>query len=159
MKMGYEKTRLIRDFNNKRMTATIGGKTYNFRSQLEYNWALYCQFRKEQGLIKDWFYEQTTFRFNDEKCGAVKYLVDFDIRNNDDTFHYEECKGYLSARDRSKFRKVQKYYPQTKIHLVLQSIPKKETNSIRIAKKYVERIIDSREIFKQIKSCVALKGR
>lgn len=157
-KMGFEENRVLhREFNNQRITATVGGKACNFRSKLEYNWALYCQFRKDQGLIKDWWFEQTTFRFTDVKAGAVKYLIDFDIRNNDDTFHYEECKGYMSGRDTDKFRKVQKYYPDTIIHLAMQNVPKKETDRIRIARKYVNRIISAREIFSQIKGFVDLK--
>ena len=149
--LGFEKNKVLRrEFNNQRVQAVIGGKACNFRSKLEHKWAQYCQFRKEQGLIKDWWFEETTFRFENEKCGAVKYLVDFDIRNNDDTFHYEECKGYLSSKDTSKFRKVRKHYPDTKIILVMQSIGKKYNHSLRIAEKHVERIIDASKIFRQI---------
>lgn len=154
-RMGFEKNRrFIKEYNNQRVTAEVGGKEYHFRSKLEYKWAQYCQFRKEQGLIKNWAFEQTTFRFGDEKCGAVKYLVDFDILNLDDTFHYEELKGYLSGRDRSKFRKVQKYYPDAQIDLIMQRIPKKRPQGLLVAEKYVRRIIDAEKIFRQLKGII-----
>ncbi len=150
-RMGFETNkRLVRDFKNQRVTATIGGKTCNFRSKLEYRWALYLQWQVEQGLIKDWWYEQTTFRFTDEKAGALKYLIDFDIRNLDNTFHYEECKGYLSTRDRSKFRKVAKYYPDTIIDLVVMQPNRISPNNRRIALKYIRRIVDASMIFRQL---------
>ena len=150
-RMGFEKNRrLVMDFKNQRVTATIGGKTCNFRSKLEYRWALYLQWQVEQGLIKDWWYEQTTFRFTDEIAGALKYLIDFDIRNNDDSFYYQECKGYLSARDRSKFRKVAKYYPETIIDLVVMQPKAIPANNRRIVLKYCRRIIDASVIFRQL---------
>ena len=155
-KLGFETNKRIHsEWNNQRKSAEIDGKVCHFRSKLEYNWALYCQFRKEQGLIKDWWYEQTTFRFEEEakkqRPGVIVYLVDFDIRNNDDTFHYEECKGRLTGKDREKFRKVAKYYPDTKIHLVMQNISKRDMNGIRIAEKYVARVVNAREVFRQVK--------
>ena len=34
----------------EKITESVGGKEYTFRSKLEYRWALWCEFRKEQGL-------------------------------------------------------------------------------------------------------------
>lgn len=148
--MGNRQT-LVREFNNRRVDAIVGGRQCKFRSKLEYNWSLWCQLRQDQGLIADWQFEDKLFRFANEKCGAVKYLVDFTIVNIDGSVEYEECKGYLSGRDRSKLRKVQKHYPGTRISLVMSRVPKRQSNALRIASKYVERIIDSRDIFKQLK--------
>ena len=103
-KMGFESNkRLVRDFNNQPQNVTIDGKAYHFRSKLEYRWALWCQFRKEHDLIKDWWNEQTTFKFPDEFKGVKMFLIDFDIRTNDDEIEYEECKGWLQSSDFTKF--------------------------------------------------------
>jgi len=149
--MGFESDKRIRQqWNNQPQNATIDGKHYHFRSKLEARWAKYCQFRKEQGLIKDWAYEQTRFLFPGETRGAVQYLIDFDILNNDGTFHYEECKGRLTGKDNTKFRRVRKYRPEVEIDLVMQRIPKKHSGTLRIAAKYTRRIIDASKIFRQL---------
>lgn len=157
-KMGFEKNRRFDSEYGKKITETIGGKTCHFRSTFERDWALYCEFRKRTGLIKDWAYEQTTFKFTgrDYDFGPMRYLVDFDILNNDGTFFYEECKGVLTGRDNTKFRRLAEIRPEVAIDLVMMRIPKKgkSVNRFRIAAKYVRRIINSKEIFKQIKGMV-----
>ncbi len=162
MKMGYETNmRIVKVMGNKPVTATVGDKFCHFRSTFEYNWSLYCEFRKEQGLIKDWTFEQTTFKFAGETFGPVRYLIDFDILNNDGTFHYEECKGRLVGRDNTKFRRVAKYRPEIVIDLIMQRLPRKNkskgANRRRIAEKYVRRIVDASVIFSQLRGVINFK--
>lgn len=139
-KMGFERKKLIQDWGNTRITATIGGKTCNFRSKLEYRYAQYLQFLKDAGQIKDWNFEQTKFIFPDETRGAKEYLVDFDILNLDGTFEYHETKGFLTGKDITKFSRVAKYRPEAKIILVMASPDKKRVNRYQSALKYIDRI-------------------
>ncbi len=135
------------DFHNCPTHATIGGKTCNFRSKGEHNLAVYFQFLKESGLIKDWAFEQTKFLFPDETNGAKSWLVDFDVLNNDCTFEYWEYKGWLMGRDVTKFRRVAKYRPEAKVVLVMSGKAKKDQNRLRIIKKYAHRIVYARDLF------------
>lgn len=95
-----------------RITREIGGKTYTFRSKLEYRWAVWCQFRKEQGIITDWWFEDEetlleleTRYFKNKKL----YLPDFTIQTNGD-YEYEETKGYFPAKDCTKIRLAAEQY-------------------------------------------------
>ena len=158
-KMGFELNRRPhREYNNQRVDATIGGKLCHFRSNFEHKWALYSQFRKEQGLIKDWAFEQTTFIFKDEIKGAKMYLIDFDILNNDGTFHYEECKGYLEPSTVTKLRRTKKYRPDVVIDLIMQGIPQKGNAGRRVERLqregYIRRVIDANKIFRQLKGII-----
>lgn len=151
-KMGFEKNKtLVVNHNNTRVTAIIGGKTCKFRSKGEHNLALYFQFLKEQEHIKDWAFEQTTFRFMDETRGAKQFLVDFDILNNDGTFEYYEYKGWLKGSDVTKFRRVAKYRPEAQITLVMSGKSKKDANRIRQISKYAKRVIYARDILGPLK--------
>jgi hypothetical protein len=133
-KMGYETNkRLIRDYHNRRETVTIGGKTFTVRSQLEKKIALYLDLLKANGHIKDWAFEQTTFRFPDDT-----YLVDFDVLENDGSFYYLEAKGYFDARSRRKLKLLNKYRPEVRLMLVLQS--KSGLKKLGLAKKYCWRV-------------------
>lgn len=144
------------DYNNEPTQAVIDGKTYNFRSKLEYNWAMYLQFLKESGEIYDWRYEQTKFLFPDETIGAKQFLVDFDVLNNDWTLEYHETKGWLQGKDVTKFKRVAKYRPEVKITLIMSGRAKKDENRLRQIDKFAERIIFAPDIFRQVKGMVNL---
>jgi hypothetical protein len=119
-KMGFESDRRIRKvFRNQPITTTIGGKTYTYKSRtLEYPFAEYLQFMKEAGQIKDWWYEQTTFDFPQ---AYIKWVVDFDVRNNDDTFEYYECKGFMVKADVCrKLYALRDNRPEVQITMVFQ---------------------------------------
>jgi hypothetical protein len=122
-----------KSYNNKRITDTIGGKTYNFRSKGEWRLAKFFQFLKDAGEIQDWFYEQTTFRFPDSS-----WLVDFDIRNNDDTFYYVEFKGLFEADTRKKLQLLKKYFPDT--GLVMCFYAKRDAKKIKTSLKYIDKV-------------------
>jgi len=151
--MGFEPIRINRKMGNVPTKATIGGKFCCFRSKLEHNFALYLQFLKEQGEIKDWLFEKTMFVFKDEIKGAKQFLVDFDVLNNDGSFEYFETKGWLQGSDVTKFRRLQKYRPEVKITLVMLAKSNKQgiQNRLRQMDKYTERIMYWTDIAKQLK--------
>ena len=110
-RLGFEKIkRIAKNYNNQRSTCEIGGKVCNFRSKIEKKVAEYLELLKQAGHIKNWWYEQTTFHFPDDN-----WLIDFDVRENDDTFWYIECKGQFEARDRKKLKLLDKYRPEVKL--------------------------------------------
>lgn len=139
-KMGFEPNqRLIMDYKNKRVTMDIAGKTYTFRSILESKVAQYLQLLKDSGHIKDWAYEQTTFKFPDDR-----YLVDFDVINNDGTFYYLEAKGYVTAKTKRNLRLLNKYRPEVVIDMVFQN--KHDIKKLGLAKKYCRRVCLLKEL-------------
>jgi hypothetical protein len=143
--MGFETDkRIARDFNSKRMTETVGGKTCNFRSKLEFRVAKYLQLLKDTGHIKDWAFEQTNFVFPDDE-----YLVDFDVLENDGSFYYIEAKGHPDERARRKLRLLNKYRPEVKIMMVFQN--KKDAAKLGLAgRKYCWRVCLLNELTKGI---------
>lgn len=94
------------------LTKEVGGKVCKFRSKLEYRWAVWCQLRKEQGLIVDWFYEdpETLLLLELEYCNNRKgYLPDFTIEY-EDRYEYEETKGYFPPKDFTKIKLAAEQY-------------------------------------------------
>lgn len=150
--------RLVRDYNNQRITATVGGKDCHFRSKLEYKWALYLQFLKQGKEIIDWTFEEDLFVFHGEVTAPIQYRPDFKVTEKDGTVVYQETKGYHDGQTNTKLRRMQGHYPETVFDLVLMSIPKKNkakgAGRRRIAEKYTRRIIDASVIFKQLKGVI-----
>jgi hypothetical protein len=142
--------------NVRRITATIGGKTYCFRSEGEMMWSQYLQFLKQVGEIADWEYEPAPpFYFTDVTFGPVQYKLDFFIRTNKPGFtgYYQEFKrGSLDGQAVTKLRRMAKHYHGVIIELVMMGKPKKETHRMFIARKYVRdnRIVDASAIFRQM---------
>jgi hypothetical protein len=157
-RMGFDdRQKIVKVMNNQAVTAEFNGRTYYFRSKLEYRWAIYLQVLKKQGHIKSWDYETLLFDFQGYgyTTGPFMYRPDFIVAENDGTVVIQECKGYHDAQTNSKLRRAAQHYPQYEYELVLQRIPKrnktKGAGRRRIADKYCRRIIDASEIFKQIK--------
>ncbi|KKK64664.1 hypothetical protein LCGC14_2981920 [marine sediment metagenome] len=95
-----------------RITRSVGGREYTFRSKLEYKWAVWCQLRKEQGIIIDWWYEDEetlleleTAYFHNRKL----YLPDFTIQMADG-YEFEECKGWFPPKDYTKIKLAAQQY-------------------------------------------------
>lgn len=161
MNIGHESNRIITVVNAKQTTAEIGGKQYFFRSRFEYHWALYLQFLKDAGEIKSWAYEVKKFDF--WKFGyrnkPYEYTPDFLIVDKDGDLFFQETKGYLQSKDISKYVRLAKHYPDVQLEVVLQRIPKRGKGFEAYAKlksrcKIVRRIIDAKEIFKQVKGII-----
>ncbi len=145
----------------KRITREVGGKVYTFRSKLEYRWAVWCQLRKEQGIIIDWWFEDAetlleleTKYFKNKKL----YLPDFTIQT-DDGYELEETKGYFPPKDYTKLKLASEQI-KNPITLIFASLNDHSKNSkIRAqhdrAKRlepYMKRVIyhADRDIFKPI---------
>lgn len=113
--------------NVQRGTYAVGDREIYFRSKWEVNYALYLQWLKEQGQIKDWIYEPKpryefiTYEFSDKnkerpKVLGLGYLPDFKVINNDDTFYLVEVKGYKQGM--VKLKRMKKMYPDIRIELI-----------------------------------------
>jgi hypothetical protein len=166
-KMGYNEPALATEYVGvQKGWATVGDKTYHFRSQYEVRWAQYLELLKMAGEIIDWEYEPRKFEFEDIRSGTVFYTPDFKVCHNDVVDEkdwskkiphiWHECKGHLTQKDITKFRRMAKYYPDERIILVMQNIPKTVTKRNRTkilrlqkAEKYVERIMDGTELLRK----------
>jgi len=95
----------------RKVRAEVGGRVITFRSKLEYRWAVWCQLRKEQGIILDWEYEDEEAEII-YKTGRVDfYRPDFTIVRADDDLHeYEETKGWFQAKDKTKMKLFAEQY-------------------------------------------------
>ncbi len=160
MKLGFEThRRIVKVMNNRRITATVGGKKCHFRSGLEYQWALYLEFLKRNREIRDWQFEKKLFNFQDfgYKKGPFMYRPDFTITGKDGLVFYQECKGHHDGATNAKFQRVAKCFPGTVMELVLQSIPKRSSKGAARrgqASRYVRRIIDASVIFRQLRGVI-----
>lgn len=155
-------SRVIKVMNNRRITATVGGKKCYFRSGLEYQWALYLEFLKHAGEICDWQFEKKLFNFQGfgYENGPFMYRPDFTIIDKQGNVFYQECKGNHDGATNAKFQRVAKCYPGTVMELVLQSIPKRSSKGANRrfnASRYVRRIIDASVIFRQLRGVINCK--
>ncbi len=145
----------------QRITQEVGGKVCTFRSKLEYRWAVWCQLRKEQGIIVEWWFEDPeclleleTKKFKNKKL----YLPDFTILTPEGKYELEETKGFFTPKDYTKMRLAAEQYknPLTLIFARLGSTSKWDKPQYARAKRlepYLKRIIwkADRDIFRPIK--------
>ena len=146
-----------------RVTKEVGGKVYTFRSLLEYRWAVWCQFRKEQCIIIDWTFEDEetlleleTKYFKNRKL----YLPDFTIQTADGGYEFEETKGWFAPKDYTKMKLAAEQY-ENPITLIFASlISTSKSSKIRAQRARAERLEPflkrviynaNRDIFKPIK--------
>ena len=123
-KMGFEtKKGFAKQYNNVRVHAEVGGKIYTYKSKLEYRWAQHLEFLKLGSGIKDWFYEFHTFYFS-EDAPTPQYTPDFLIRNNDNSFEYYECKGYVEKQTFDPLKALFDEWPAVKVTIVFGTKPK-----------------------------------
>lgn len=147
----------------QRVTKEVGGKVCTFRSLLEFRWAVWCQLRKEQGIILEWWFEDPeclleleTVKFKNKKL----YLPDFTILTNEGKYELEETKGYFPPKDYTKLYLATQQYaaPITLIFANLNDNSKNSKTRAQFsrAKKlepHLKRIIwnADRDIFRYIK--------
>lgn len=94
------------------------GETY-FRSSWEANYARYLNILIKMGAIVSWEYEPVTFWFDGVKRGTNSYRPDFRIlHKNDPKPEYIEIKGWVTPKDRTKWRRMKKYHPDIKLTVV-----------------------------------------
>lgn len=144
-----------------KITKEVGDKVYTFRSKLEYKWAVWCQLRKEQGIIMDWEYESVEVKVK-TKLGEIKiYRPDFIIKERcANIWFYEETKGWFTPKDYTKMKLFAEQY-ENPLTLIFASLNDNSKNSkIRAqhdrAKRlepFLKRIIwkADRDIFRPIK--------
>lgn len=141
-KMGFEPKEfrvLRRKYGNVPTTIVLDGKPIRFRSKLEYRWANHLEMLKRAGEIKDWRFEQTTFVF--DNTGVEKWIVDFDVLNNDDTFEYFECKGMLQKRDIDKLKCLNAERPEVQVTYVFAVKPKISVKKREYLDRFCKRVI------------------
>ena len=114
----------------QRITRSVGGREYTFRSLLEYRWSVYCQLRKEQGIIIDWWFEDEetlleleTAYFHNRKL----YLPDFTIQT-DEGYEFEETKGWFPPKDYTKIKLASQQY-ENPITLIFANLNSNSRNS------------------------------
>lgn len=91
------------------------------RSRWEANYCRYLNYLKAQGKIFKWEYEADTFRFEGIKRGVQAYTPDFKIWTTKDAEpYYVEIKGYMDAKSKTKLKRMNKYYPKTRLVVVTQ---------------------------------------
>lgn len=105
----------------------INGKRIFFRSKWEANYALYLDFLVKNKQIKKWEYEKDIFLFEKIKNGTRSYRPDFKIYNLDETYHYDEVKGWLTPKSKTQLNRMRIYYPK----IVLNVIDRKSYGAIK----------------------------
>ena len=126
-----------------KVTQEVGGKTYTFRSLLEYRWSVYCEFRKQQGIIADWWYEDPGSVLELERgyhLNIKEYHPDFTILYPNGDYEYEETKGYFPAKDYTTLKLMSEQYenPMTLIFAYTSQNPK--SSKIRAQIRRAERL-------------------
>jgi hypothetical protein len=96
----------------------INGKRIFLRSRWEANYALYLDWRKNRGEIRQWEYEPETFVFHKIKRGTCSYRPDFKVTMPDESVEYHEVKGWVTKRSNTQFKRMAKYYPGVKLLIV-----------------------------------------
>jgi hypothetical protein len=93
------------------------GDTY-FRSNWEANYARYLNLLIEKEKLFKWEYEADTFWFEKIKRGTRSYTPDFKIwETKDSSPYYVEVKGWMDAKSKTKLKRMQTYYPNTRIEI------------------------------------------
>lgn len=94
------------------------GDTY-FRSSWEANYARYLNLLMKMGVVEAWEFEPETFWFKTIKRGVRSYLPDFKVKyRSDPTPVFVEVKGWVMAKDKTKWKRMKKYYPHIKLEIV-----------------------------------------
>jgi hypothetical protein len=108
--------------NIQRGHFSINGKKIFMRSKWEANYALYLDFLIKYKQILKWEYEPDVFIFEKIKFGTRSYRPDFKIYNLDNTFEYQEVKGYMDSKSKTKIKRMAKYYPDIKLIIIDKDI-------------------------------------
>ena len=120
----------------QKLTREVGGRIITFRSKGEYHWCVWCELRKEQGIIIDWWYENEKLELI-TKCGDRKYYrPDFTIQTSEkdsllgleDEYEFEEFKGYFPAKDATKIRLAAQQY-ENPVTLIFANLTSNSRNS------------------------------
>ena len=137
----------------RKVTKEVGGKTITFRSLLEYRWAVWCELRKEQGIIKEWWYEDEVLELESEKFrDPIRYIPDFTIQT-ENGYEFEETKGWFTSPSATKIKLAAIQY-ENPITLIFAAKPNRvQYNRAKRLEPHIKRVIynASRDIFKPIR--------
>lgn len=118
----------VRQYSHgKSQWVELGGKRCYFRSTWEVKYARYLEWMKSRGEILDWEFEPHTFWFDNIKRGCRSYLPDFRVTFHDGTHQWHEVKGWMTAKSKTKLKRMKKYYPLEQV-VVLSKPWFKEAN-------------------------------
>jgi hypothetical protein len=96
----------------------IDGKKMYLKSLWEKRYCLYLSFMKKHGHIVDYWYEPDTFWFDGIKRGTNNYTPDWKVQFPSGATEYFEVKGYETPKDRTKYKRMEKYHPNIKLSVV-----------------------------------------
>jgi len=96
----------------------IDGKKMYLKSLWEKRYCLYLSFMKKHGHIIDYWYEPETFWFDGIRRGTNNYLPDFKVQFPSGNFEFFEVKGYETDKDRTKYKRMAKYYPTVVLRII-----------------------------------------
>jgi hypothetical protein len=99
----------------------VDGKRMYLKSKWEKRYCLYLSFMKKHNHIIDYWYEPETFWFEGIKRGTNNYKPDFKVQFPSGNIEFYEVKGYETAKDLTKYKRMKKYHP----HIILNVIGKK----------------------------------
>jgi hypothetical protein len=89
-----------------------------FRSRWEANYARFLNWKVQQQQIASWSYEVDTFWFEKIRRGVRSYTPDFKITGHDGTVWYEEIKGWMDAKSKTKLKRMAKYHPTIRVIVI-----------------------------------------
>lgn len=90
-----------------------------FRSAWEANYARYLNFLKKLGAVEEWKFEPEVFWFEGIRRGVTNYKPDFWVKFKGDPHpEYHEIKGWIVAKDRTKWARMAKYHPTVKLVII-----------------------------------------
>lgn len=96
----------------------IDGKKMYLKSNWERRFCLYLSFMKKHSHIVDYWYEPETFWFDGIRRGTTNYKPDFKVQFPSGNFEYYEVKGYMTAKDHTKMKRMKKYHPNEKVSII-----------------------------------------
>jgi hypothetical protein len=103
---------------NGRRRCSIGGKDCSFRSHWEVNFAHYLEHLKKEKVITDWDYEPQVFYFDGIRRGTTNYTPDFKLIYPGGRHEWREVKGWMSPQDKTKLKRMQKFFPEETIKII-----------------------------------------
>lgn len=90
------------------------------RSAWEANWTRYLMFLIENrhDPLEHFEYEPDTFWFDPIRWGVVSYTPDFKLYERDKELYYQEVKGRMDQKSRTKLKRMAKYHPEMRVDLI-----------------------------------------
>lgn len=99
--------------------AQIGDQPRHFyRSKWERNYALYLEWLRQGGHIREWKPEPKTFWFEKIRRGVRSYLPDFLVVENDESEAFHEVKGWMDPKSKTKIARMGRYYPSVRLVVI-----------------------------------------